>query len=70
MFVVNGDAAARMIKSTSNINSKTPIVLLTAVPIKELDPGIFSEFNYIITKPVSHANVTNALRITLALPFA
>lgn len=67
---MNGDAVARMIKSTSNINTKTPIVLLTTVPIKELDSGIYSEFNYIITKPVSDANVTNALRKTLDLPFA
>ena len=59
---MNGDAAARMIKSTDNINSKTPIVLLTTSEIEDLDPELVSEFIYIITKPVSQDSVFSALK--------
>lgn len=62
---MNGDAAARMIKSTTNINSKTPFILLTASAVEDLDPAVVGEFNYVITKPVSHANVIAALKKTV-----
>jgi CheY-like chemotaxis protein len=62
---VNGDAAARMIKSTSNINSKTPFILLTANAVEDLDPAVVGEFNCILTKPVSHANVIAVLKRTV-----
>ncbi|KAJ3303460.1 hypothetical protein HDV03_003828 [Kappamyces sp. JEL0829] len=55
--VVSGDGAARMIKSTTNVNSNTPIVALCTS-----ESPASADFNHSIVKPVTRANVMEVLR--------
>ena len=55
LSLVSGEGAARMIKTTTNINSNTPIVALSCTRLDTLD------FNHVIIKPVTRVNVVEAL---------
>ncbi|KAJ3073992.1 hypothetical protein HDU98_000153 [Podochytrium sp. JEL0797] len=50
MPIIDGETAARMIKSTDNINRSTPIVAVTAY---EQTQSLVQQFNDIVSKPVS-----------------
>jgi len=56
-FLVDGDTATRMIKSTQNTNSLTPIVAVTAFP--DLAAQIF---DYMMVKPVTREEIEKRLQ--------
>ena len=60
---MDGENAARMIKSTNNANQNTPIVAVTSYAAHErthiTEEGTL--FNAVLTKPVSKADVLNVL---------
>lgn len=60
---VDGENAARMIKSTNNANQNTPIVAVTSYAAHErihiTEEGTL--FNAVLTKPVSKTDVLNVL---------
>lgn len=62
-LLVDGENAARMIKSTNNANQNTPIVAVTSYAAHErthiTEEGTL--FNAVLTKPVSKADVLNVL---------
>ncbi|WFD41809.1 non-specific serine/threonine protein kinase [Malassezia psittaci] len=58
--VINGQDVARMIKSTRNINSNTPIVALM-LGEESIDPA-GSIFNAIVNLPASHAQLVNLVQ--------
>lgn len=60
---VDGENAARMIKSTNNANQNTPIVAVTSYAAHERT-SVTEEgtvFNAVLTKPVSKADVLSVL---------
>ncbi|KAI9270330.1 hypothetical protein BDA99DRAFT_317544 [Phascolomyces articulosus] len=59
MPIIDGDAAARMIKSTHNINQHTPIVAVTAY---ERTAQLAGSFDDIICKPINRALVSQQIR--------
>ncbi|KAI8141200.1 hypothetical protein BJV82DRAFT_619670 [Fennellomyces sp. T-0311] len=59
MPIIDGDAAARMIKSTHNINQNTPIVAVTAYERTAQQAGSFDD---ILCKPVNRSMVAQQLR--------
>ncbi|KAL7750544.1 rim15, signal transduction response regulator [Sorochytrium milnesiophthora] len=58
MPILDGDNAARMIKTTDNLNRTTPIVAVTAYEQRSLNIANFVE---IITKPVSRDAIISCL---------
>jgi serine/threonine-protein kinase RIM15 len=58
--IVNGQDVARMIKSTRNINSVTPIIALASIDDGPLD-GMGSVFDAVLAKPIEKADVCNIL---------
>lgn len=63
LYPVDGENAARMIKSTNNANQNTPIVAVTSYAPHErshiTEEGTL--FNAVLTKPVSKADVLGVL---------
>ncbi|KAK4515895.1 uncharacterized protein ATC70_010853 [Mucor velutinosus] len=59
MPIIDGEAAARMIKSTNNINRNTPIIAVTAY---ERTLQLASVFDDILCKPVTKEIVSRCIR--------
>lgn len=59
LFLVDGEAAARMIKSTNNINRNTPIIAVTAYEHTLQLAGIFDDT---LNKPVTKEVVTQCIQ--------
>lgn len=63
MLVVDGENAARMIKSTKNANQNTPIVAVTSYAahdqLRITEEG--TVFNAVLTKPVNKTEVLGVL---------
>jgi len=63
MPILDGENAARMIKSTKNANQNTPIVAVTSYAAQD-QPHVTEEgtvFNAVLTKPVNKTDVLNVL---------
>jgi len=57
-FLVQGDNVARMIRGTENINSNTPIVVVTSYALDAVDQNLFDA---VIEKPVSPARLSSEI---------
>jgi hypothetical protein len=55
---VPAEAVLKMIRNSSNENACTPMVLLNLVETMNVNT---SEFDHVLTKPISKENVTEAL---------
>lgn len=58
-FVVDGETAARMIKSTNNSNRETPIIAVTAY---ERTVQLAGAFDDILSKPVTKGIISQRLK--------
>lgn len=58
-FLVDGEAAARMIKSTINMNTSTPIIAVTAY---EHTVQLAGAFDDILNKPVTTQIILNRIK--------
>ena len=58
-FIVDGESASRMIKSTQNINQQTPIIAVTAYERSAQYAGSFDD---ILLKPLNRSMVLQQLR--------
>ncbi|KAI1315390.1 hypothetical protein EDD11_000894 [Mortierella claussenii] len=63
MPIIDGETATRMIKSTQNTNSLTPIVAVTAFP--DLAAQIF---DYMMVKPVTREEIEKRLQVFCPIP--
>ena len=67
MPIINGDDASRMIRSTKNLNSDTPIVAVTAFDqdAQDIQTGEGKEgdlFAWVLAKPVEKNHMIQCLR--------
>ncbi|KAJ3087142.1 rim15, signal transduction response regulator, partial [Quaeritorhiza haematococci] len=68
MPILDGETAARMIKSTNNINQITPIIAVTAY---EQPPSLLQQFDDVISKPMNKEVLARILvSITSASPIS
>lgn len=58
-FIVDGETAARMIKSTNNCNRETPIIAVTAY---ERTVQLAGAFDDILSKPVTKNTISQRLK--------